>query len=43
MASRHTRWIYVTQDTYQPGDPKHPNPWDELSLHPAALCETLSK
>ena len=39
MAQRYTRWIYVTQDTYIPNDPAHPNPWDNLSVH----LETLSK
>ena len=42
MASQYTRWIYVTQDTYQPENPDHPNPWDQLSIHLESLCETLN-
>lgn len=41
-ALRHVRWIYVTHDTYRPNDPAHPNPWDDLSTHLAALCELLA-
>jgi hypothetical protein len=41
MARRHSRWIYVTQDTYKVKDPEHPNPWDKLSVHLEAMCQTL--
>lgn len=43
MANQYTRWIYVTQDTYKPGDPDHANPWDQLSVHLEAICETLAE
>ncbi len=43
MACRYTRWIYVTQDNYTPNDPKHPNPWDQLSIHLESLCESLAQ
>lgn len=42
MAQKYTRWIYVTQDTYKPGDAAHPNPWDELSEHLEELCRILN-
>jgi hypothetical protein len=42
MVSQYTRWIYVTQDTYQPDNPDHPNPWDQLSIHLESLCEVLN-
>jgi hypothetical protein len=42
MVSQYTRWIYVTQDTYQPDNPDHPNPWDQLSVHLESLCEVLN-
>ena len=41
MVRRYSRWIYVTQDTYKLNDPKHPNPWDKLSVHLEAMCQTL--
>ena len=43
MARRHSRWIYVTQDTYKVKDPEHPNPWDNLSVHLETMCRTLSE
>ena len=42
MAQKYTRWIYVTQDTYKPGDDAHPNPWDQLSEHLDELCRILN-
>lgn len=42
MAQEYTRWIYVTQDTYKPGDAAHPNPWDQLSEHLEDLCRILN-
>ena len=42
MAQKYTRWIYVTQDTYKPGDADHPNPWDQLSEHLEDLCRMLN-
>lgn len=42
MAEKHTRWIYVTQDTYKPGNADHPNPWDQLSEHLEELCRILN-
>ncbi|MCX7399642.1 MAG: hypothetical protein NT138_18390 [Planctomycetales bacterium] len=42
MAQKYTRWIYLTQDTYKPGDSDHPNPWDQLSEHLEELCRILS-
>ena len=42
MAQKYTRWIYVTQDTYKPGDADHPNPWDQLSEHLEELCRVLN-
>jgi hypothetical protein len=42
MAQKYTRWIYVTQDTYKPGDAAHPNPWDQLSEHLEELCRVLN-
>ncbi|TWT53597.1 Spherulation-specific family 4 [Rubripirellula amarantea] len=43
MSQRYTRWIYVTQDTYKPGDQAHPNPWDQLSIHLEIICKALTK
>lgn len=42
MAQKYTRWIYLTQDTYKPGDSDHPNPWDQLSEHLEELCRILN-
>lgn len=42
MAQKYTRWMYVTQDTYKPGDAAHPNPWDQLSVHLEELCRILN-
>ena len=42
MAQKYTRWIYVTQDTYKPGDADHPNPWDQLSEHLEELCRIFN-
>ena len=43
MARRYSRWIYVTQDTYKINDPKHPNPWDDLSIHLETMCRVLAE
>lgn len=43
IAQKYTRWIYVTQDTYRPGDTTHPNPWDQLSVHLEELCRILNE
>lgn len=42
MVQKYTRWIYVTQDTYKPGDAANPNPWDQLSGHLEELCRVLN-
>lgn len=42
-ARRHSRWIYVTQDTYKVKDPEHPNPWDNLSVHLETMCRILTE
>ena len=43
MVRKYTRWIYVTEDPYRPGDPHADNPWDSLSRHLEALCAELAK
>lgn len=43
MVRKHARWIYVTEDLYQPGNPQAANPWDKLSVHMEELCRILSK
>jgi hypothetical protein len=42
MAQKYTRWIYVTQDTYKPGDAANPNPWDQLSEYLEEICRILN-
>ena len=40
--AKYARWVFVTDDTYQPNDPAHPNPWDQISSHLEAMCQALS-
>lgn len=40
---RLTRWIYVTDDRYLPGEKGADNPWDSLSRHTPALFEALER
>ncbi len=43
MITQYSRWLYVTQDTYQPNDANHPNPWDQLSVHLEDICRILTE
>ena len=43
MVQKYSRWIYVTEDVYRPGDPEAPNPWDSLSKHLEPICIELLK
>ena len=43
MVQKYARWIYVTNDTYKPGNAAHPNPWDQLSEQIEELCRILAK
>lgn len=43
MVRRYARWVYVTDDRYDPNDPQADNPWDTLSKHLDAVCEQLAR
>jgi hypothetical protein len=43
MVRKYSRWVYVTEGLYRPGDPKAANPWDRLSKHLEEICERLSE
>jgi hypothetical protein len=43
MVRKYSRWVYVTEGAYRPGDPTAANPWDRLSKHLEELCEQLSE
>jgi hypothetical protein len=42
MARKYTRWVYVTEGVYRPGDPKAANPWGVLSKYMEEMCEELA-
>ncbi len=42
MIRKYARWIYVTQAPFRANDPTAANPWNVLSKHMEALCESLS-
>jgi hypothetical protein len=39
----YTRWVYITNDAYTPGDPRADNPWNSLSEHLDSICNELEK
>ena len=43
MIRKYCRWVYITEDQYEPGDPKADNPWDSLSKHLESICQELSR
>ena len=42
MVRKYSRWVYVTDGLYRPGDPQAANPWERFSKHAERLCEELS-
>jgi hypothetical protein len=41
MVRKYSRWVYVTEGVFRPGDPTAANPWDRLSKHVEGICEEL--
>ena len=43
MVREFSRWVYVTEAEYRPGDPRAANPWDRVSTHLEELCKALEE